>query len=322
MSRWAKRHFYIPVSALTTIFLVASLAPTASASSESPAPYVIAIDAGHGGTPDDNHPDLSFDPGGIANGLVEKDLTLDVARRLRRMLEAEAVRVVMTRNSDTYVDISRRGEIANDAKAGLFISIHFNHFPDSSVSGSLVFYPNPESAAFAMVMSDSLDQRLGPLGIGHQPTVMNPNLWVHARMPTVTVEAAYLTNSSEASLLRKPAVLEAIAAGIRNGALAQDPAIKTRKAQMTAWEAAQARAQISFPTPKGSWWPALMISAALLSIAFVARRSGAGFGRRLALAGDVLVRDGGATRRRRSRYPRRRGGLAARDLPTLEFRRR
>lgn len=77
----------------------------------------VVIDAGHGGK----------DPGAIGrNGVKEKDITLDVARRLKGELEDKGIDVIMTRLSNSFISLSRRCEIANSSNADLFISIHVN----------------------------------------------------------------------------------------------------------------------------------------------------------------------------------------------------
>lgn len=94
----------------------------------------IVIDAGHGGT----------DPGAIGNtGLKEKIITLDIAKRLDSLLKAAGFGVVMTRSSDTYVALDRRAEIANNAQADFFISIHANANRLKSLSGFEVYYIFP-----------------------------------------------------------------------------------------------------------------------------------------------------------------------------------
>jgi N-acetylmuramoyl-L-alanine amidase len=86
----------------------------------------IVVDAGHGGV----------DPGAVgAQGTREKDITLDVARRLARRLERGArYRVVLTRSGDETVSLARRVELANAADADLFVSIHVNALPNRHVN--------------------------------------------------------------------------------------------------------------------------------------------------------------------------------------------
>lgn len=78
---------------------------------------VVMLDPGHGGT----------DRGArSASGRTEKELTLDVARRVERHLKGSGLTVVMTRRGDITVPLSRRSELARDRRADVFVSIHFN----------------------------------------------------------------------------------------------------------------------------------------------------------------------------------------------------
>lgn len=106
----------------------------------------IVIDAGHGG----------HDTGTIGpHGLMEKDLCLDVALRLGRMIEQKlpGAQVIYTRQDDTFIPLEERTQIANNAKADLFISIHANSSPDETARGVETYYLNfstsPESMEVA-----------------------------------------------------------------------------------------------------------------------------------------------------------------------------
>jgi N-acetylmuramoyl-L-alanine amidase len=91
----------------------------------------VVIDAGHGG----------HDPGAVGrSGLKEKDVNLDIAKRLANRLKQEGVEVVMTRSSDVFIPLGKRVEIANNAKANLFISIHANASKTRSVHGFEIYY--------------------------------------------------------------------------------------------------------------------------------------------------------------------------------------
>jgi N-acetylmuramoyl-L-alanine amidase len=91
----------------------------------------IVIDPGHGGK----------DPGAIGNdGLKEKEVTLDVAQRLARLLEERGVNVVLTRDSDKFISLWRRSQIANTNKASFFISIHVNSARAKMAKGLEVYY--------------------------------------------------------------------------------------------------------------------------------------------------------------------------------------
>jgi len=94
---------------------------------------VIVIDAGHGGT--------DFGAIGRDKKTREKDITLEVARELARLIrEDKQFKVVMTRNKDVYVPLEDRAKIANETHADLFVSIHCNANPKSVANGYEIFY--------------------------------------------------------------------------------------------------------------------------------------------------------------------------------------
>src|ERR1700682_5147683 len=237
----ARRFLNISLSAVVAASMAALSAPYALAlapPAAPPPPYVVTIDPGHGGSPDDAHPEKLFDPGGKAlNGLLEKDLTLDIAKRVRDRLTKQGVHVVMTRDSDQYVDITPRVRAANASKSSLFVSIHLNYFAeDLTVGGSLVLYPNAASEPFARTMSAALARRLTPIGIPSNGTQLKDNFWTTAQMPAITIECAYLTNLGEANLLKDSRTRDAIAGAIASGLAAQDPELTKRAAQTIAYE--------------------------------------------------------------------------------------
>jgi len=122
----------------------------------------IVIDAGHGG----------HDTGTIGpNGLLEKDLVLDVSLRLGRLLQNKmGAEVVYTRDDDTFVPLETRTAIANQQQADLFISIHANSSQDSSARGVETYYlnfnPSPDAlevAARENAVSEKSVHELGDL---------------------------------------------------------------------------------------------------------------------------------------------------------------
>lgn len=93
--------------------------------------HTVVIDPGHGGE----------DDGALGpTGLAEKDVVLDVAKRLAAKLRAHGLRVVLTRRSDRFVPLERRTEIANDARGNLFLSIHANAATDHAVRGVETYF--------------------------------------------------------------------------------------------------------------------------------------------------------------------------------------
>jgi N-acetylmuramoyl-L-alanine amidase len=103
----------------------------------------IVIDPGHGG-----HDTGSIGP----SGLMEKDLCLDVAQRLGKLIQENfpAAEIVYTRQADKFVGLEQRTAIANGAKADLFISIHANSSEDAKASGIETYYLNFNASPQAM----------------------------------------------------------------------------------------------------------------------------------------------------------------------------
>lgn len=114
--------------------LFADVRPAAAGPAIASAIKKIVIDAGHGG----------YDPGAIGRtGLREKDVNLDIAKRLALLLREGGVEVIMTRSSDTFISLSQRVNIANRSRADIFISIHSNANRVRALSGFEAYYISP-----------------------------------------------------------------------------------------------------------------------------------------------------------------------------------
>jgi N-acetylmuramoyl-L-alanine amidase len=94
----------------------------------------VVIDAGHGGSSTGTR---------TPQGMMEKDLTLDIAGRLRRLLEQRSFQVVMTRDGDREVSLKERGGLANRAGADIFVSIHLNWIANRRSGGLETYYMGP-----------------------------------------------------------------------------------------------------------------------------------------------------------------------------------
>ena len=94
--------------------------------------HVIILDAGHGGKDRG-----AMDP---SRGMDEKEIVLDVAKRLRALLEGTGIKVIMTRDTDNFIPLPERTIIAARERADLFVSIHVNSNQDHTVNGLLVYY--------------------------------------------------------------------------------------------------------------------------------------------------------------------------------------
>ena len=93
--------------------------------------FIVVIDPGHGGK----------DPGAIGrNGTQEKDVVLEVARKLKARINREkGMQAILTRDSDTFIPLRQRMDIAHQNKADLFVSIHADANPNARISGSSVY---------------------------------------------------------------------------------------------------------------------------------------------------------------------------------------
>src|SRR6266404_3794092 len=101
---------------------------------------IVVIDAGHGG----------HDRGGIPGQRVaEKTMTLDVAKRLQAILNANGYRTVMTRDSDVFVPLPTRVAIANAYRNALFVCIHFNSARRSEANGIETYFYSQQSLPLA-----------------------------------------------------------------------------------------------------------------------------------------------------------------------------
>ena len=92
--------------------------------------HTIVIDAGHGGK----------DHGTMASSVNEKDIVLDIAKRLKMLLEGAGIKVTLTRDVDKFISLPERTVIAAKSGADLFVSVHVNSNPDRRVNGLLVYY--------------------------------------------------------------------------------------------------------------------------------------------------------------------------------------
>ncbi|MBV8171977.1 MAG: N-acetylmuramoyl-L-alanine amidase [Candidatus Eremiobacteraeota bacterium] len=177
---------------------------------------LVVIDPGHGGN----------DPGAANSsyGLVESRLTLQIATRLRSDLQRLGWRVVMTRDGDYEVgdpngddaqELQARCDVANAAGARVFVSVHINSSVAHGLNGTTTYYWRPADRTFAQAVQNALVAADGIADDG----VKRNNFYVikHTDMPAVLVETAFLSNSSDAAQLTRPAFLDRLAQGIANG---------------------------------------------------------------------------------------------------------
>jgi N-acetylmuramoyl-L-alanine amidase len=176
-------------------------------------PRLIVIDPGHGGS----------DVGTMHGGVSEAQLTLDMAKRLRAILIDRGWEVKMTRESDVDVyapndsahdELQARDDVANKAGARLFVSIHANAFINSGPYGTTTYISKPDDVAFAHFV----EARLAADGT-KDDGVIKSHLYVtlHARMPAVLIETAFLTNPGDYALLTSAVWRQKVAQEIADG---------------------------------------------------------------------------------------------------------
>jgi N-acetylmuramoyl-L-alanine amidase len=172
----------------------------------------IVVDPGHGG--DDIGAPAVF--GRTPGGPYEKDVVLDIGRRLARVLEAEGASVTMTRSNDTYISLQGRAALANRLKADALISIHCNSCDKpNTLKGTSVYYDHQHSVGLARLVQDELIAALGTTDKG----VRNANFAVIRRTtgPGVLVETAYINHESDRERLVHPNFRERTARAIARG---------------------------------------------------------------------------------------------------------
>ena len=166
----------------------------------------VILDAGHGGR----------DGGAVsASGVKEKDLNLDLAKKLAEQLEAAGVSVVMTRSTDELLtfegatslkngDLRARLKIAEESENSVFVSIHMNKFPESSVKGVTLYYSptHSDGKKLAEGVMAAVKEKLQP----ENKRVIkeaDSSLYILHRItkPAILVECGFLSNVYEASLL-------------------------------------------------------------------------------------------------------------------------
>jgi N-acetylmuramoyl-L-alanine amidase len=203
-----RRNFF-RVSLLAGGLLTTFLACSSHAASGDSSPTTVVIDAGHGG----------FDRGGIPGQRVsEKDMTLDVARRLKSVLTASGYRVVMTRDSDDFIPLGTRCSIANSNRNAIFVSVHFNSATRAGASGIETYFYSRDSLALASAIHHYV--------VGGAPSssrgVRRRGYYVLRKtsIPAVLVECGFLTNPTEAAYAQNASyrqkLAEEIAAGVRS----------------------------------------------------------------------------------------------------------
>jgi N-acetylmuramoyl-L-alanine amidase len=179
-----------------------------------PNPRLIVIDPGHGGS----------DPGSMRGGLREATLTLDMAERLRDILVARGWQVKLTRTGDddvygafasAHAELQARDDVANKRGARMLISIHVNSYMNSGPNGTTSYYSKELDVPLARAVQRAVVAQAGTTDDG----IVKSHLYVtlHANMPAVLIETAFLSNPDDFSRLSSADWRQKVAKAIADG---------------------------------------------------------------------------------------------------------
>ncbi len=172
----------------------------------------VCLDPGHGGKDNSNGaPDGSY---------KEHEFTLDLAKRLRKLLLEQGIKVVMTRESDTYIDLQPRCNIANNANATLFLSIHTNAVAGGwNSSSGLCAYTYAEGGK-RNDLANAILSRMKEYGV----KLFSTPLWhkgfhvlKYTNMPACLVEYGFHTSKEDVALLKSSAYRDKLALATAKG---------------------------------------------------------------------------------------------------------
>jgi N-acetylmuramoyl-L-alanine amidase len=200
---------------------------------------LVILDPGHGGQ----------DSGAIAGGVLEKDLTLDIAQRVDRLLDAQGVMTLLTRNGDSYISLGDRAQLINRADNAVVVSIHLNDGPRPDASGIETYFaaqqatgipliaswlpflqkvtnprPNLESQSLAQFIQQQLVARTQAVNRGTKAQQFY--VLANVRHPAVLVEGGFLTGKNDIGKLADANYRELLAMGITDGILKYRDTVK------------------------------------------------------------------------------------------------
>jgi N-acetylmuramoyl-L-alanine amidase len=179
--------------------------------------YRVCLDPGHGGT----------DPGAVRDTLVEKELNLDIAVRVRALLGSTDYNVTLTRSdNDTTLGNSARAEICNASSAQLVLSIHLNASTDATVDYAWFFYGKPQKDKTFAATMDANYKILNTSGSDFLPHKAITNFangtLLKSKAPAALAEGLFMSNTQEQAQLgstdassRRQQIAAQLVAGIR-----------------------------------------------------------------------------------------------------------
>ncbi|HSX38854.1 MAG TPA: N-acetylmuramoyl-L-alanine amidase [Chlamydiales bacterium] len=176
---------------------------------------IVVIDAGHGGNDQGAKAKQPF--------CEEKRICLQTARLIKKYLDQLGYHVVMTRNTDVFIPLFRRVEIAKQSDAAIFVSVHFNSSRVPTASGIEIFFHDSKEEKQRSLLSkrlaDAILTRVLRRTEAHSRGVKKGNLYVirETAMPAVLLEGGFISNTEERVSLKSYEYQEKIARGVADG---------------------------------------------------------------------------------------------------------
>ncbi|WP_346206827.1 N-acetylmuramoyl-L-alanine amidase [Caldifermentibacillus hisashii] len=162
----------------------------------------IFIDPGHGGS----------DPGAVANGLKEKDLTLTISKKILSLLSNYDVSIKLSRTGDTYPSLSERAKMANDWGADYFVSIHINSGGGTGFESYVYTSVNSATVAYQNVIHAEIIKAIGGVKDRGKKRA-NYAVLRETNMPAILTENLFIDNANDAKKLRQDSFLNQVAQG-------------------------------------------------------------------------------------------------------------
>ncbi|MDR3617472.1 MAG: N-acetylmuramoyl-L-alanine amidase [Candidatus Obscuribacterales bacterium] len=173
-----------------------------------PRDTLIVLDAGHGGT----------DPGAQRGEVQEKEITMDIIEKLKKVLEAKGARVVLTRSDDTFVSLEDRVRITNNTAPTLFLSVHINAMESASdIHGIETYYQTEQSRLLADAVHECLISNLA----APDRSVRKARFYVikNTPVPAILAEVGFISNQAERDKLISSDYQMKIAEALEHGVI-------------------------------------------------------------------------------------------------------
>ena len=172
--------------------------------------WTVVLDAGHGGK----------DVGTEAGKIYEKDINLIVVKLMQEILEEQGVNVIMTRDTDVFLSLQERVDIANGEDPDLFVSIHCNSYEDdSSIKGLECYYPegSERGEEYAKYLMEVIKQCKDISSRSYREETYY--VTEHTEAPAILVEMGFMTNDSECKKLNSASYQQTLAEELSTGIL-------------------------------------------------------------------------------------------------------